>query len=469
MTGKISRANIRKALHFCKRNGIKNTYYAIMERLAAHRRPLYCYVPPKEQELERQRTVCRTSTPVHTISIVVPCHRTNSRHLAEMIESVCKQTYPLWELILADATEDDSVEQVVRTVKDARIFYVRLEENRGIAENTNQGIERASGEYVGLLDHDDLLTPDALYRMAVAISRGIKAGRKPMLLYSDEDKCDGSGESFYEPNLKEDFNLDLLLSNNYVCHFMVMERKLISELKLRQEYEGAQDYDLVLRAAARLEGQEERIVHVPKVLYHWRCHEQSTAENPQSKLYAYEAGRRAVQSFLQEKNWAAVVKDTIHLGFYEVRYPSDIFSVREDVGAVGGPLVFRGRILNGRLSESGKVYYRGLNCHYSGYLHRAMVHQDAEAVDLRNIKLRPELKDVFEKIAGVPYKELNNTRAFDADILPKDADITALSIELGKAIRDAGYKILYLPQQKVAVKIKGFHSMDGHAAANLPR
>ena len=390
--------------------------------------------------------------PVHTISIVFPCYRTDARHLSEMIESVRQQTYPLWELILADATEDDSVEQVVRTVEDARIFYVRLEKNKEIAENTNQGIERASGEYVGLLDHDDLLAPDALYRMAVAISRGIKAGMKPMLLYSDEDKCDGAGKRFYEPNFKEDFNLDLLLSNNYVCHFMVMERKLLSELKLRQEYEGAQDYDLVLRAAARLWGQEKRIVHVPKVLYHWRCHEASTAENPQSKLYAYEAGRRAVQNFLQERNWAATVKDTIHLGFYEIRYPSDKFSIRKDVGAVGGPLVYRGRIFSGRLSESGKVYYRGLNCHYSGYLHRAMLHQDAEAVDLRNLKLRPELKDVFEKVTGVPYKELNNESIFDTNVLPKDADIPALSIELGKAIRDAGYRILYLPQQKVTIK-----------------
>ena len=469
MTGGINRANIRKTLHFCKRNGIINTCYAITERLAAHRQPLYRYITPEEQELERQRTVCRTSAPVHTISIVVPCHRTNSRHLSEMIESVRQQTYPLWELILADATEDDSVERVVRTVEDARICYVRLTENKGIAENTNRGIERATGDYVGLLDHDDLLAPDALYRMAVAISRGIKAGIKPMLLYSDEDKCDGAGESFYEPNFKEDFNLDLLLSNNYVCHFMVMERKLITELKLRQEYEGAQDYDLVLRAAARLVGQEQRIVHVSKVLYHWRCHEASTAENPQSKLYAYDAGRRAVQSFLQEKNWAAVVKDTIHLGFYEIRYPSDIFSIRKDVGAVGGPLIYRGRILNGRLSESGKVYYRGLNCHYSGYLHRAMLHQDAEAVDLRNLKLRPELKDVFEKVTGVSYKELNNKSIFDTNALPKDADIPALSIELGKAIRDAGYRILYLPQQRVTVKIKDFHSMDGHAAANRPR
>ena len=458
MPGGISRANIRKTLNFFKRNGIKSTCYAIGERLAASRQPLYRYIPPEEHELERQREVCRTSKPVHTISIVVPCYHTNSRHLSEMIESVRQQTYPLWELILADATEDDSVEQVVRTVEDPRIIYVRLAENMGIAENTNRGIERATGDYVGLLDHDDLLTPDALYRMAVAISRGIKAGIKPRLLYSDEDKCDGAGESFYEPNFKEDFNLDLLLSNNYICHFMVMEQKLIRELKLRQEYEGAQDYDLTLRAAAKLAEKEGQIVHVPKVLYHWRCHEASTAENPESKLYAYDAGRRAVQSFLREKNWAAIVKDTIHLGFYEIRYPSDIFSVRKDVGAVGGPLIYKGRIFGGRLSESGKVYYRGLNCHYSGYLHRAMLHQDAEAVDLRNLKLRPELKDIFEKVTGVTYKGLNNRRIFCVDILPENTDIPSLSIELGKAIREAGYRILYLPQDVVTIKNAGLVS-----------
>lgn len=454
MIGGISRANVRKTLHFLKRNGIKNTCYTIGERLAASRQPPYRYIPPKEQELERQRSVCRTSKPVHTISIVVPCYRTDLKHLSELIESVRRQTYPLWELILADATEDERVERVVRMAEDPRIFYVRLAENKGIAENTNRGIERASGDYVGLLDHDDLLTPDALYRMAVAISRGIKAGIKPVLLYSDEDKCDGAGVNFYEPNIKEDFNLDLLLSNNYICHFMVMERALIKELKLRQEYEGAQDYDLVLRAAAKLAGKEEKIVHVPKVLYHWRCHEASTAENPESKLYAYDAGRRAVQSFLQEKNWAAVVKDTIHLGFYDIEYPSDIFNIRKDVGAVGGPLIYRGRIFSGRLSKSGKVYYRGLNCHYSGYLHRAMLHQDAEAVDLRNLKLRPELKDIFKKITGVSYKELSNESIFFTDDFPKNVDISSLSIELGKAIRDAGYRILYLPQQRTSIKNK---------------
>lgn len=448
MLKKFNRANLKKTIYYLKRNGLKNTYYAILERLAASRQPLYRFIPPDESELERQRRDCRVWEPGLTISIVVPCYRTDPGHLLEMLESVRHQTYPRWELILADATEDDCVERVQASLSDSRIRYVRLTENAGIAENTNRGVELASGEYIGLLDHDDLLTPDALYCMAAAIAQEKRINKEPMLLYSDEDKCNSEGTVFYEPNFKEAFNLDLLLSNNYVCHFMLMERSLIQELMLRKEYDGAQDYDLVLRAAAQLAGQEDRIVHVPKVLYHWRCHSSSTAENPRSKLYAYDAGRRAVQDFAEGRGWQAKAVDTAHLGFYRLEYQNDIFEIREDLGAIGGPLICKGKISGGRMAEDGHVYYEGLNCHYSGYLHRASLHQNAEVLDIRNIRVRKEAWGLFRETVGVPWQTLPGQEIFDVRVLPEKSDLMALSRTLSQALHKAGYKLLYLPEKE---------------------
>ena len=227
-----------------------------------------------------------------------------------------QQSYPHWELILADATEDHSVEEVLKqqgflkeqptdgetepVAADPRLHYVHLKENAGIAANTNQALPYAKGEYIGLLDHDDVLTPDALYEMADAIIKAYDRGVKVAFAYSDEDKCDGEETRYYEPNHKENFNYDLILSNNYICHFLVMDAELMKRLRFRPECDGAQDYDLVLRCVAEVltEGgqtAEKSILHIPKVLYHWRCHEASTAANPHSKKYAYEAGLRALR------------------------------------------------------------------------------------------------------------------------------------------------------------------------------
>lgn len=449
---KIDPAGVKKTLYYLRRNGWMSTYYAVRERLAERKRQPYTWKSPSQEELERQRQECALKEPPLTFSIVVPCHRTGEQYLRELIDSVGSQTYPHWELILADATEDDSVERVISTFTDSRIRYFRLGENGGIAENTNRAIERAIGNYVGLLDHDDLLTEDALYEMWKAIEAGTVQGAAPALLYSDEDKCNGDATEFFEPNRKEDFNLDLLLSNNYICHFMMMERELIQALLLRREFDGAQDYDLILRAAERLEGQSERIAHVPKVLYHWRCHVSSTAENPRSKMYAYDAGRRAVQSFAEGKGWQVKVEDTEHLGFYRIEYTGDPLKIRQDLGAVGGPLIHKGRICGGRLAEDGKVFYGGLNHRFSGNLHRAVLHQDAEALDIRNIRVREDAQTLFREVVGVPWKTLPGQEIFDISTLPEGTDIASVSLAFGRALRKAGYRLLYLPEKKRVLK-----------------
>ncbi len=447
-------ANWRRTISYLRRNGFRNTCYAAAERLFC-RGEEYCYEDPPEEILEAQRRRHWERKPL--FSIVVPTYRTPEPYLREMADSVLCQTYDKWELVLADATEDDSVKRIVEELTTGRtggerLRYMRLAANQGIPGNTNQALRAAEGDYVGLLDHDDVLTPDALYEMADRIEKEEKAGRRPLLLYSDEDKCNQDRSVYYEPHRKENFNLDLLLSNNYICHFLVMEKNLLQSLEFREAYNGAQDYDLVLRAAAVILPEEERIVHIPKVLYHWRCHSASTAENPQSKRYAYEAGLRAVQDFAACRKWNAKAFHKRHLGFYGLRYEPDLLTVREDVGAVGGRLLSRMgpgpwlRVAAGAMDEEGNVLYRTLPDGFSGTMHRAVLLQDVAAADLRLFRLRKECQELFQKVTGVPYVTVPSEDRFDESTLPPGTDVADLSLRLGRALREAGYRVCWDPE-----------------------
>lgn len=457
--GRFNKSNLKKTIYYLKRNGIRNTWNAVWERMEEQKNAPYSFVPVSAAELEKQREWSADKT--LCFSIIVPTYRTNEKFLREMIRSVAEQTYPHWELILADATEDDSVKKAVDKIthviaRGDNIVYFKLPENAGIAENTNQAMQRATGDYIGLLDHDDLLTADALYEMAVRIEEEKERGMELQMLYSDEDKCNGDGTVYYEPNRKEKLNLDLLLSNNYICHFLVMRTEMMKALEFRSEYDGAQDYDLVLRAVGRMEAEE--CAHIPKVLYHWRCHTGSTAENPQSKQYAYDAGLRALQDFSDQKGFGAIALPLKHLGFYTLQYQKSPFAVRSNLGAVGGRVLGRKgifgkwRIVGGRMSADGELFYEGLPASYSGYLHRAILSQEAEALDIRCIQVREECRELFERIVGVPYTEVQQKPFFDVSTLPKNTDYRAVSLRLSKAIREEGYTMLYQPSLTKFVK-----------------
>lgn len=474
--GKVNKANMKKTIYYLRRNGLKNTWYAVRERLDERKNAPYCYTPVTEAEKECQRKEAERYDV--TFSIIVPAYRTAEIYLQELITSVTEQTYSRWELVIADATEDDSVKFAVNRIAEKNeiqvlsgsvagnaeviaendkgvkwtgnvIRYVRLDENVDISTNTNKALPYACGDYIGLLDHDDVLTENALYEMAEAIEKGKKGGVEVKMLYSDEDKCNSDRTLYYEPHFKEDFNLDLLLSNNYICHFLVMKTELMKILKFRPEYSGAQDYDLVLRAAEQLMNREEQIVHIPLVLYHWRCHAGSTAENPQSKQYAYEAGLRALQDLADRQGWKAQAEHLKHLGFYKLSYQGGPLAVRKDIGAVGGRLVsgIGNKTVGGRMSEAGVVYYQGLPAPYSGYMHRASLTQNAEVLDIRCIQVKEELHMLFKEITGVQYQTVAGSDLLDVSVLPEGTDYVELSLKLSKAIRAQGYRLLYLPTQ----------------------
>ncbi len=301
-----------------KKNGVSNTYYKVKEKHAKNEaQKSYgekrLQALPTAEELEAQRK--RNFVKDVTFSIVVPTFHTPEKFLRQMIESVLGQTFCRVELCVSDGSGDDSVEKIVAEYasKDARVKYKRLSENKGISENTNEGLKMATGDYIGLLDHDDILEPHALYEARMVIAKNPEAD----VIYTDEDKVSFDLTSYFEPHIKPDFNQDLLRSNNYICHFLVFKKELLEQVGgFRAEFDGAQDFDFVLRLTEKA----NCVVHIPQVLYHWRSHDASTATNPMSKLYAYEAGRRAVESHLERCGEAGKVSDTRFYGFYQTDY-----------------------------------------------------------------------------------------------------------------------------------------------------
>lgn len=269
---------------------------------------------PSESEKELQREHHFVQEPL--ISIAVPIYRTPEVFLREMIESVLNQTYGKLELCLADGSgEDDTAGTVIceYVEKDPRVRYQKLGSNLGIAGNTNAAVNMAEGEYVALLDHDDLLEEHALFE----IVKWLQNHPETDMVYTDEDKVTFDSKTYFKPHFKPDFNRELLRSNNYICHLLTVKKDLLMEAGLyKEEFDGAQDYDLILRCSEKA----KQIGHIPQVLYHWRSHTASTAANPGSKSYAYEAGRKAVEAHLKRMGEDAVVEPMDNPGFYRVNY-----------------------------------------------------------------------------------------------------------------------------------------------------
>lgn len=313
---KVSPYNIKKGILYLRHYGPKEFWVKLTERFQADDvdyEQWYENHKALPEELEKQKNEKWKRKPL--ISIVVPVYNTPQVFLQQMIESVQNQSYSEWELCIGNASpENKEMKKILEEYKkDARIKEVEIPENKGISQNTNRAMEIASGELIGLLDHDDLLAPNALYEIAKAVNEHPDAE----VIYTDEDKVTTDLKEHFQPHLKPDFNLDLLRSNNYICHFFVASRDLIKRVGgFRPEFNGAQDYDLILRCTE----QAKQIVHIPKILYHWRVHKASTADNPASKMYAFDAGKRAIEEHLVRCRTKGTVQHTKDLGFYRVKY-----------------------------------------------------------------------------------------------------------------------------------------------------
>ena len=230
------------------------------------------------------------------ISILVPLYNTPRRYLTQMLDSVVAQTYENWELCLADGSDDahQEVGELCRSyaARIPRIHYRKLEVNEGISGNTNECLAMATGSYIGLFDHDDVLHPSALYEyMRVICEEGAD------YIYCDETTFKGEGtiDDMITLHFKPDFAIDNLRANNYICHFSVFSRELLDGDELfRPQFDGSQDHDMILR----LTGRASHVVHIPRILYYWRSHAGSVAADIDAKSYAIEAARGAVADHL---------------------------------------------------------------------------------------------------------------------------------------------------------------------------
>ena len=315
-------------LHFCG-DSVTKTYDIDVESLRKEQKPkgffyrLFHKEPektddyeqwilkhrPDKKTLRKQKKTVFQKKPL--ISIVVPLYQTPEPYLRELIDSVKAQSYENWQLCLADGSPDDRLKGFLdrNYGKENRIVYRKLEQNGGISVNTNEAVMFATGEYLMLCDHDDTLEPDALYE----ITKAINEKDAPDVLYTDEDKVSMDGKHYFDPNFKPDYNLFRLRENNYICHIFVVKKALTDRVGLlRTEFDGAQDYDFIFRCCE----EADKVVHIPKVLYHWRCHMDSTAADPESKAYAYQAGRRAIKEHYQRMGIDASVEMTERPGWY---------------------------------------------------------------------------------------------------------------------------------------------------------
>lgn len=280
------------------------------------------YEPWDAAQRQNLQKACDALTIKPLISIVMPTYNTVAEHLEQAIQSVQAQIYPHWQLCIAD---DASPKPHVRTVlerlaaQDKRITLSFLKQNGHISKASNAAIQLAKGDYIAFLDHDDELSPHALLRVVQALEKQPQT----KVMYSDEDKIDGefaTNKKRFDPYFKPDFNLGLLRSHNYMCHFAVYEAAFLRELGgLRTGFEGAQDYDLALRAVDATES--KNIVHLPTILYHWRAATGSTAAGHTEKSYAFSAGQRALTEHLARRGLSGTIDEAPEAaGMYRVRW-----------------------------------------------------------------------------------------------------------------------------------------------------
>lgn len=330
-------APLRKCMHFVlrQRTRIKNCgsikgviaklKYKQIERQAMGRYGTNSF--PSEEEARRQREM--KFDRMVKISILVPLYNTPEEFLREMIESVTSQTYENWELCLADGSDDahGNVAQIVKEYQEkdgkGRIVYQKLQKNEGIAGNTNHCLTLATGEYIGLFDHDDVLHPSVLYEYVKVINE-----KQADYIYCDETTFkSGDINKMLTMHFKPDFAIDNLRANNYICHFSVFARELLDGTELfRPRFDGSQDHDMILRLTDRA----KCVVHVPKLMYYWRSHPGSTAAGIEAKPYAVESAKGAVADHLRRHGFE-------HFQITSTRAFETIFKIRYQIK--GSPLI----------------------------------------------------------------------------------------------------------------------------------
>lgn len=298
-----------------RRNVIKKIYTSFFSKCSKEEKIYKRWIEenePNKKELEKQKNTKFEVEP--KISIIVPIYNTPEKFFDELVKSLQNQTYPNWELCLADGSPSPLKYMQEYPKKDNRIKYKIIGENKGISGNTNEALSIATGDFIGLLDHDDLLPEFSLFEVVKVINQNPEVE----FIYSDEDKLETVKGPRYGVFFKPNFSPYTLNSANYICHFSIFKKELMGKLQgFRSEYDGSQDFDIVARASELT----NNIVHIPKVLYHWRAHKNSTAQNSDSKPYAFEIGKKVIKDHIKRSLDTDVeVTDGLTPGSYEIKY-----------------------------------------------------------------------------------------------------------------------------------------------------
>ena len=384
---KAQYVNTKKSLVWLKKKLTRNEYADYDTWLRIMR--------VSRQELFAQRKTKFSYAP--KFSVVVPLYHTPAKFLKDLVRSMMYQSYANWELCLVNASpEDVHLTSLLENwaMRDKRIRVIRLEKNLGIAQNTNAGIEASTGEFIAFLDHDDFLEPDALFCYVDALNKD----KIIDVFYSDEDKTDEYAAHYFYPHFKSDFNIDLLHANNYMCHFLAVRKSLVDTVGgLNEKFDGAQDYDFVLR----LTENTKKIYHCPRILYHWRCSNQSTAASQGNKMYAIHAGKAALNAHYKRIGWNARAQEGAVDGWYQTK-----FTLKEE------PLV--------SILIPNKDHTDDLDVCLNSFFERAD-YQNYEFIIIENNSVLPETFAYYEKIekehdnvkvvyweAGFNYSAINN-------------------------------------------------------------
>ena len=415
--------NIEKFNYYIRRYGVLKTSKKVLKRLLRIKEKKKDnteeYIKwisnnePDENALKNQENYKFEYSP--KISIVVPMYNTDAKCLNELIESVVNQTYDNFELCLSDGSDtfDEDRKKIIEIIKDnKKIKYIKLEKNSGISSNTNAAIELASGDYIGFLDHDDLLSRDCLFEVVKCINE-----KHPDFLYSDEDKIDENGQRF-DPYFKPDYSPETLECNNYITHFSVVSKELIDKVGvLNPEFDGAQDFDFVLTVAENT----FKIAHISKVLYHWRVTSNSTAKVADNKPYAYEAGVRVIEAHLKRTGKSGKVSYGNDVpGIYKIEY-----EVKDNPKV---SIVIPSKDNIKLLSAAIKSILK-----YTTY-------QNYEIVIIENNSVKKETFDYYDEIVKNPKVKVfnyNNKTMQDADWEDSIENIEQLdSEEIGQLLED---------------------------------
>jgi len=320
--GMCNMMSVKKGIKEVKKNGVRYTFARTIEKIkngteviaGINYNEWILRNLPTKAELDLQRRTKFEYNP--KISVVVPTYNTKPEFLRNMIESVTNQTYTNWELCIADgaSTNKETLDMLKEYSKlDERIKVKFLKENYMISGNTNEALKLVTGEYVALLDHDDLITENALFEYVKVLNED----REVEFMYSDEDKTDENQLEFFGPHFKQDWAPDTLRSYNYITHFSVFSKKLLDEVGyFNSKYDGSQDYDMILRLTEKA----KKIVHIPQILYHWRVHSQSTAAGIDAKPYALTAAENALRAHLERIGEKGTVRAGKFSGSYKVDF-----------------------------------------------------------------------------------------------------------------------------------------------------